>query len=260
MAWKAIVTEFLIETVYCPRPKRHAIDALSSGIAATAWQRTRGNPQIHAQPTTTGSTSEFYIEPMTSCVGDIDVMFHFDDQLALPEVFWPHVDLPGEFGRYTNVYKIRGCNNYPGYVYLIEDDDDVHISTLTSIVSEHIMDGPAIKDNVFKCHNEFRYFNPTAAVSADFVYCIRCPVWPTEAAEWPVRRRYHGWPDVETIVHAIGDGCDVVPVGHPSCTFSSSQWRLSFSRAEIVLLNTWTLRQQIVYHMLRFFAKNLSMW
>ena len=33
------------------------------------------------------------------------------------------------------------------------------------------------------------------------------------------------------------------------------QWRLSFSRAEIVLLNSWTPVQQIVYHLLRRYMK-----
>jgi len=33
------------------------------------------------------------------------------------------------------------------------------------------------------------------------------------------------------------------------------QWRISFSRAKTVLLNSWTQVQQIVYHMLRFFLK-----
>jgi len=33
------------------------------------------------------------------------------------------------------------------------------------------------------------------------------------------------------------------------------QWRLSFSRAEIVLLNSWMPVQQIVYHLLRYFIK-----
>jgi len=33
------------------------------------------------------------------------------------------------------------------------------------------------------------------------------------------------------------------------------QWRLSFSRAEIILLNSWLSVQQIVYHMLRVFLK-----
>ena len=34
-----------------------------------------------------------------------------------------------------------------------------------------------------------------------------------------------------------------------------SQWRLSFSRAEIVLLNSWMPVQQTVYHILRRFMK-----
>jgi len=37
---------------------------------------------------------------------------------------------------------------------------------------------------------------------------------------------------------------------------SRNQWRLSFSRAEIVLLNSWMPVQQIVYHMLRVFVKS----
>jgi len=36
---------------------------------------------------------------------------------------------------------------------------------------------------------------------------------------------------------------------------NNCQWRLSFSRAEIVLLNSWMTVQQIVYHMLRVFVK-----
>ena len=33
------------------------------------------------------------------------------------------------------------------------------------------------------------------------------------------------------------------------------QWRLSFSRAETILLNTWTPEKQIIYHILRFVLK-----
>jgi len=36
---------------------------------------------------------------------------------------------------------------------------------------------------------------------------------------------------------------------------SLCQWRLSFSRAEIVPLNSWIRERQIVYHMLRCFLK-----
>ena len=51
----------------------------------------------------------------------------------------------------------------------------------------------------------------------------------------------------------------MVNVAHRQCRQdeweSKYQWRLSFSRAEIVLLNNWMPVQQIVYHMLRVFVK-----
>ena len=51
----------------------------------------------------------------------------------------------------------------------------------------------------------------------------------------------------------------MVGVAHRQCRqdewVSNHQWRLSFSRAEAVLLNNWMPIQQIVYHMLRFFMK-----
>ena len=51
----------------------------------------------------------------------------------------------------------------------------------------------------------------------------------------------------------------MVGVAHRQCRqhewMDKFQWRLSFSRAEIVLLNSWTPLQQIVYHMLRVFIK-----
>jgi len=47
-------------------------------------------------------------------------------------------------------------------------------------------------------------------------------------------------------------------VAHRDCTdewMSKCQHRLSFSRTEIVLINSWMPVQQIVYHMLRVFMK-----
>ena len=42
------------------------------------------NDEAALIPLTTGSVAEFYIQPMLSCVGDIDVMYHRNDQLAIP--------------------------------------------------------------------------------------------------------------------------------------------------------------------------------
>jgi len=92
---------------------------------------------------------------------------------------------------------------------------------------------------------------------ADTVPCVRCLKWPTQADDWPTRHKNYGWPDSATVERIVSNGCDVVGVAHSLCKhdewMSKHQWRLSFSRAEVVLLNSWTPKQQIIYHMLRYF-------
>ena len=87
----------------------------------------------------------------------------------------------------------------------------------------------------------------------------RCLSWPSQAADWKTRHRNYDWPDSATADRVISNGCDVVHVAHPRYRQdeweSQHQWRLSFSRAEILLLNSWMPAQQIVYHMLRYYVK-----
>ena len=89
----------------------------------------------------------------------------------------------------------------------------------------------------------------------DLVPCMQSLRWPPQAAEWPTRSRIYGVPDTATITTVVNNGCDVVGAVHPSCRqdewMNTHQWRLSFSRAEVTLLNNWTPVQQITYHMLR---------
>ena len=88
-------------------------------------------------------------------------------------------------------------------------------------------------------------------------------MWPSQAADSPTRQRNYGWPDSATVDRVVNNGCDVVRVTHRQCRhdewMNKAQWRLSFSRAEIVLINSWIPVQQIVYHMLRVFMKNERM-
>ena len=91
------------------------------------------------------------------------------------------------------------------------------------------------------------------------VVCMRCLSWPTQAADWPTRHRKYSWPDSSTVDLVVNNGCDVVRKAHHRCIpderMRHKHHRLSLSRAEIVLLNSWTQVQQIVYHMLRVFLK-----
>jgi len=57
-------------------------------------------------PVITGSAAEFYIEPMLSCVGDHDLMFHRSDELAIPTGTAPPTQLPDDFDSRVDVYEI----------------------------------------------------------------------------------------------------------------------------------------------------------
>ena len=57
-------------------------------------------------PVITGSAAEFYIEPMLSCVGDHDLMFHRSDELAIPTGTAPPTQLPDDFYSRVDVYEI----------------------------------------------------------------------------------------------------------------------------------------------------------
>ena len=237
-------------------------------------------------PLLTGSAAEFYIQPMLSCVGDFDIMCHATDQLVIPAGYTPPTQLPGKFGSHVEVCEIMNTE-FPGYVYLesayllLQTDDDRykvrqcerHLATIehclgagesihgpavlqekpTYSLSLSMKQTPSDKSGTYSLKSHY-LLRPT-----DTVLCVRCLVWPPQAADWPTRQRNCGWPDSATVDHVVSNGCDVVPVPHHLCKqnewMKKHQFRLSFSRAEISLLNSWLKVQQSVYHTLRRFMK-----
>jgi len=261
-----IVTKFLLNTCrLSPQLSRPAVQA-----AVTYGEIAAGHPDDDTEadfiPLTTGSVAEFYIEPMIPHIGDIDVMYHRRTQLAIPVGHSPPTQLPDEFHNYVKVVEIVD-SHLPGYVYL----------KLRYLLTECPEEG---KYNAVECYEHLflssRYTNDDSNIhgpawlslhsgsllSVDVVRCVRCLVWPSQAADWPTRHRNYDWPDSATVDRVVSNGCDVVGVAHRQCRqdewMSEFQWRLSFSRAEIVLINSWMPVQQIVYHMLRVFMKTAS--
>jgi len=276
-----IVTEFLLNTCRL-RPKLSKYTAQAAMrcavIASQNSQRRPNDAKAEAIPLTAGSIAEFYIEPMIPHVGDVDVMFYYSTELAIPVGHRPPTQLPDEFHNYVRVYEIVD-SHLPGYVFLVlrhaltrcVDDKyntikfnttayntskfntveyDVHV-----YIPNHLHSG-----NKSCIHGPARLtVNQGCQLSHDIVYCIRCLMWPPQAADWPTRHTNYDWPNSATVDHVVSNGCDVVGVAHRQYRqhelISKLQWRMSFSRAEIVLLNSWMPVQQIVYHMLRVFMK-----
>ena len=220
-------------------------------------------------PLISGSVAEFYIEPTLQLFGDIDLMYYHSTELAIPQGHPPPTQLPDEFHNYVRLFEIVDSDlGLPGYVYL----------ELRYLLTECSEDGKynsvEYDDEKFLSHSTYGKFgreshgpaylidhSRTPWLSIDKVPSVRCLSWPTQAADWPTRHRNYDWPDSATVDRVVSDGCDVVGVAHRQCRrhicdwMIEHQWRLSFSRAEIVLINSWMPVQQIVYHMLRFFVK-----
>jgi len=264
-----IVTKFLLNTCRLrPQISKRALDA-AWHCAMLATKHPVNDAGADHIPLITGSVAEFYIEPMLPHVGDIDLMYHYSTQLAIPRGHPPPTQLPDEFSNYVKVHEIVD-SHLPGYVYLelrylvtecTEDDKYNYFEYdkglyLTNIIGSEVVGiirrihGPALLiDN-----------SQTASLlSSDSVRCVRCLSWPSQAADWPTRYRNYDWPDLATVECVVNNGCDVVGVAHRQCKqhewMGKNQHRMSFSRAEIVLINSWMPVQQVVYHMLRFFMK-----
>jgi len=266
-----IVTEFLLSTCRrCPPSRsRHAVRAaLYCGGLATARPDDDVDTERIRIALTTGSVAEFYIEPILPHLGDIDVMFYDNTDLAIPRGHPSPSHLPAEFHNCVYAFEIIDSLLLPGYVYLelryiltqcsgddnynaVEHDKGTYLSN-QSFNTEAEIHGPAA---VLRPQGR----SVMLLIDQDLVPCMRCLSWTPQAADWPTRHRNYGWPDSATIDRVVSNGCDVVGVANrllrQNELMGKYQWRLSFSRAEIVLINSWMPVQQIVYHALRFFIK-----
>ena len=90
------VTYFLLSTWrLLPQHSELAVKA-ALGYVRAATQRVDEDNAASDIPLITGSVAEFYIEPMLPHVGDIDVMFHWSTELAIPQGHPPPTQLPAD--------------------------------------------------------------------------------------------------------------------------------------------------------------------
>jgi len=270
-----IVSKFFLDT--CQLRQQMHEDSVLGIMACFEGATVRKLHDCFLIPLTTGSVAELYILPMFTCFGDIDIMCHRNNELAIPAGTAPPTQLPAEFHNRVIVYEIID-SEFPGYVYLVtsyfltECTEDgkysavqcprvyVPMKRVVDVVNIGVgIQGPAIVSQYTLPRHKYVGRMAESRHSTDFVYCVRCLSWPSQAADWPSRHREYGWPDSATVDRVISNGCDVVGVAHHRCRedqwMGKHQMRLSFSRAEIALLNSWIPVQQIVYHMLRVFVK-----
>lgn len=175
--------------------------------------------------------------------GDIDIMMYYRNLVAFPT---ERIDTVRDS---VKPLEMVSDLEFPGFVRLIQTNgtefNHHHFYQLMvgqePLLCEMIQHGPArmMKNLLF------------GRTTYDFVPAVLCRCWPPEAGEWITRTRRSGWPCKKLVEDITQFGCHVVPVGHRSSVESFKQWRLSFSTAELKLIQNLNLPQKIVYHILK---------
>ena len=230
-----------------------------------------------------GNAAEFSFDASQTCIGDIDSMtwsiaecacFNFNDEDMTVLINKKHL-----MNKRTTLYNVTSCEQYPGYVrvelygcvnvYRETDNSDTWVrEPCTEKKRPNARDwatcyvagpyvktayrGPAIKTYKPSELSSGRWYGK---FDEDLIFCLNCLFWPPEASGWSTRCRRHQWPSQETIALVVENGCHIVPVAHIDCSKDQYQWRISFSKAELILIKSWSQGQQYVYHLLRYFAK-----
>ena len=147
-----------------------------------------------------------------------------------------------------------------GYLYDSTSDECNPGYTFISMVSNSVI-ARSVGSDEFRSAMKFNkqcipYFvedhGPSLSLSLgcndfDVAHCLETQEWPRIACEWKYRKRWFEWPDFDTVSLISQSGCHIVPKGRMKHSFQTEQWRLSFSKAENVLIRSFNHTQFMVY-------------
>nr|XP_022286728.1 uncharacterized protein LOC111099655 isoform X1 [Crassostrea virginica]XP_022286729.1 uncharacterized protein LOC111099655 isoform X1 [Crassostrea virginica] len=95
-------------------------------------------------------------------------------------------------------------------------------------------------------------------LEAEYAYCFRSHHWPNLALPWIQRCQLKNWPPEYVLSSIIKDGCHVVPISSsPLNPERGCEWRMSFSRAEQMLISSMNHCQFLCYGLLKIFLKEV---
>ena len=188
-----IISEFLLDTCQqCQRPNFNVSSAACNCTVLANAHPSNGDAADFI-PLTTGSVAEFYIQPMLSCVGDVDIMYHRNDQLAIPAGTHPPTQLSADYHSRVQVFDIID-SEFSGYVYLMtsylltECSDDGEYNAVqckrryVNLFKDDcdVTHGPALITTYSRPQEPPYLIRSTGTeFSLDLVPCVRCLSWPS---------------------------------------------------------------------------------
>jgi hypothetical protein len=214
----------------------------------------------------TGSLAEVSLNELTikklcpEKLPDCDLMTYSNDHLA----FSATQRVPDFYHGFVLRYHTEGM--HAGYVRLIIENEQGEMFYSNTRWKQQLGEnerthGPAIQTEVmYYTIDQYSDVNDVEIrdliEELDDVPAIHNPYWPVEASEWISRKRKSGVPSKSVIKKVVQYGCDFVAVAHKHCTAKDNEWRFSFSMAELIIINNWTMTQRIIYRALRVLCKS----
>ena len=124
-----------------------------------------------------------------------------------------------------------------------------------------VLNASKLKESFFAPHYSHILKTKTAgpvlnARGLDMAIAIPIQFWPKCALEWINRKRVSKWPRESLIQFIISNvGCHAVPTYDVKCGEQDLLWRLSFSRAETILVSSLSYGQFRLFAIMKLFLK-----
>ncbi|XP_045208434.2 uncharacterized protein LOC123560271 [Mercenaria mercenaria] len=173
----------------------------------------------------------------------------------------------------SNMFLLDKSSSSPGYTrlklvhfydtnsiiskYLVSEYKATYIANSFSMLPEnfHMIDINGVRlSKKDKSGPSAPYGNPS--IKYDFVSAFEC-ICPDIIQEWVRRPRYNGWPDPRLIKHISSLEGHVVPVANKGSKFPETEWRICFTKAELLLMHSLTEFQIKLYILLKLISKSV---
>ena len=157
---------------------------------------------------------------------------------------------------YTRL-KLRSENDQNNVLgkYLVSEEDGLYISndfTGTELYLTDINGITITKQD--KAGPSMRFGN--SEIVYDFVYGFKC-ISQDQIEKWIARPRLYGWPDAELLKNIASLYGSVVPVANKETRYPRTEWRICYTRAEILLMESLNEFQTKLYILLKHIAKSV---
>ncbi|XP_045208793.2 uncharacterized protein LOC123560691 [Mercenaria mercenaria] len=169
-----------------------------------------------------------------------------------------HLDKTGCSPGYTRVKQVHiGENNSILNKHLVSEQNEIYVANSFSIFREnaYMLDINGVRITKQEKSGPSAPYGNTS-IKYDFVFGFECTCQDL-IEKWFNRPRKYEWPGPRLIKHISTLEGHVVPVANKGSKFPLTEWRICFTKAELMLMHSLDECQTKLYILLKLIAKSL---